>query len=148
VRVAIKVFEVIGRVVVTMAASLIRGAVLIAALDILLNKLGPVSAALRATWLTVSGQPLPTSPALSSAAFNNAGKAVAAGFINFGINAVNKMIDAYNKLADVLPGVTRATHIAQFQFKNLSGAAASTGKAVDHLGGSNAALRQASGCIC
>jgi hypothetical protein len=135
VRVAITVFEVIGRVFV-MTANLIRGAVL-AALDILLNKLGPVSAAFRNLANGVRSA-FANIASIVSAAFNNAGKAVAAG-INLGINAVNKMIDAYNKLADILPGVTRATHIAAFEFKSLSNggqqAASSANNLANSVGG-------------
>jgi TP901 family phage tail tape measure protein len=117
-QVAVKVFEV-GFTIMRMGASIIRG-VLIAAFDILMNKLGPISAALRgiangvrSAFTMVAG--------IVSSAFSNVGKAVET-FINFGIKAVNALIDAYNKLVGFLPGVTRATRIAEFRFQSLSAA--------------------------
>jgi TP901 family phage tail tape measure protein len=136
VRLAIKVFEVVFKIV-RMVATLIRGA-FVAAIDILMNKLGPVSKALRALANGVRNA-FTQVVTIVRGAFTNIGKFLE-GFINGAIGVVNALIDAYNALEGVIPGVTAVTRVATFSFKNLSGAAASTGKAVDHLGGSNAAL--------
>lgn len=129
VRAVIKVYEVVYTVL-GMVANLIRGAV-VAAIDILFNKLGPVSAAFRNLANGVKAA-FSNIASVVTAAFNNAGAAVAAG-INLAINAVNKMIDAYNKLADVLPGVSRATHIAQFEFKNMTSASQQAAYSANNL---------------
>ena len=116
-QVAMKVFEV-GFTILQMGANIIRG-VLLAAFDILMNKLGPISTAfsavangVRSAFGAIAG--------FVSSAFNNVGKAVET-FINFAINAVNFLIDAYNALAKFLPGVSEATRIAEFRFAELSG---------------------------
>jgi phage-related protein len=135
VRVVIQVFEIAIRVV-TMVANIVRG-ILLAALDVLLNKLGPVSTALRNLANGVRNA-FATAVSAVQAAFNNIGRGIE-GFINFAITAVNRMIDAYNKLATVLPGVTRATHIAAFEFKNLNSsgdqAASSANNLANSVGG-------------
>jgi len=136
VRVVIKVYEVMATVF-KMAANIIR-AVLAVAIDFILNKTGIFGRALKAMASGVKNA-FSTVASIVVAAFNNVGPAVEK-FINFGIRAVNGLIDAYNKLADVLPNVSKATRIAEFEFKSFSAAAGGTGKAVDHLGGSNAAL--------
>ena len=118
-QVAMKIFE-IGFTILKMGANIIKG-VLLAAFDILMNKLGPISAALRA----VAGGVRSAFSAIAgfvSSAFNNVGKIVET-FINFAIKAVNVLIRAYNVLADFLPGVERATEIAEFSFAQMGGAA-------------------------
>lgn len=117
-QVAMKVFEV-GFTILQMGANIIRG-VLLAAFDILMNKLGPISARFRAVANGVRSA-FGAIAGFVSGAFNNVGKAVET-FINFAIDAVNFLIRAYNKLADFLPGVDRATEITEFRFAQLSGA--------------------------
>jgi len=117
-QVAMKVFEV-GFTILQMGANIIRG-VLLASFDILMNKLGPISARFRAVANGVRSA-FGAIAGFVSGAFNNVGKAVET-FINFAIDAVNFLIRAYNKLADFLPGVDRATEIAEFRFAQLSGA--------------------------
>ena len=117
-QVAMKVFEV-GFTILKMGANIIKG-VLLAAFDILMNRLGPISAAFRAVASGVRSA-FSAIAGFVTSAFNNVGKAVET-FINFAIDAVNFLIRAYNKLADFLPGVSKATEIAEFRFANLSAA--------------------------
>jgi TP901 family phage tail tape measure protein len=118
VQVAIKWFEILFTLM-RMLGNIIRG-VLTVAIDVLMNKLGPLSAVLRAVASGVRGA-FSTLASAVSGAFNNVGKSVE-GFINFAIRAVNSLIDAYNKLADVLPNVSRANRIAEFRFASLTAA--------------------------
>jgi phage-related protein len=117
-QVAMKIFEV-AFTILQMGAGIIRG-VLLAAFDILMNKLGPVSTALRAVATGVKSA-FSTVASFISSAFNNVGNAVET-FINFAIDAVNILIDAFNFLRKFLPGVSEATRIAEFRFAELSGA--------------------------
>ena len=117
-QVAMKVFE-IGFTILQMGAQIIRG-VLLAAFDILINKLGPISTAFRAVATGVKSA-FSTVASFISSAFNNVGNAVET-FINFAIDAVNILIDAFNFLRKFLPGVSEATRIAEFRFAELSGA--------------------------
>jgi TP901 family phage tail tape measure protein len=116
--VSMKVFE-IGFTILKMGAALIRG-VLVASFDILMNKLGPISTKLQAIANTVK-LAFGAIAGFVSAAFNNVGSIVE-GFINKAIGAVNTLIDVFNFLAKFLPGVSEATHIAEFRFAELSGA--------------------------
>jgi len=136
VRVVIKAFEV-SFTIFKMAANVLRS-VLAVAIDFILNKTGFFGRAIKAIATGIKNA-FSTAASIVKGIFQNIGPALEK-FINFGIKAVNKLIDAYNKLADVLPGISKATHIAEFRFSSFGGAAASAGKAVDHLGGSNAAL--------
>jgi TP901 family phage tail tape measure protein len=129
-QVQMKIIEVAAKVL-TMVANIIRG-VLMLAIDVLMNKLGPFSAKLRSIASGVQSA-FRTVASVVTAAFNNVGKAVET-FINFGIKAVNALIDAYNKLAQFLPGVTQATRIAEFRFNSLSGAAQSAATSTYNAG--------------
>lgn len=135
VEIAFKAFEV-GITVLTMVANVIRGVVLFA-IDALMNKLGPVSTGFRAMANGIRSA-IQTVGSFVSSVFNNIGKAVET-FINFGIKAVNALIGAYNKLADILPGVSRASLIAEFRFGQMSGAtgaaASSANNAANAIGG-------------
>jgi TP901 family phage tail tape measure protein len=128
-RVVIKVFEGIYTVLF-MVANLIRGGIMLA-IDVLMNRLGPVSAAFRnmANGIRTA---FSTVASFVSSAFNNVGKAVET-FINFGIKAVNTLISAYNKLADFLPGVSRASLIAEFRFSNMSAATDAAASSANNL---------------
>jgi hypothetical protein len=117
-QVAMKIFEV-AFTILQMGAGIIRG-VLLAAFDILMNKLGPVSTALRAVADGVKSG-FSTVASFISGAFNNVGKSVET-FINFAIDAVNVLIRAFNFMAGFLPNVSRVTEIAEFRFASLSGA--------------------------
>lgn len=129
VRVVIKVFEVQFKII-TMVANLIRGA-LIAAIDIIMNRLGPVSTALRGFANGIkSGFTIVVNAVRGL--FQNLAPALES-FINFGIDAVNGLIRQYNKLAEVLPGVSKATEIARFQFSNFGGAAEDAAKSSTQL---------------
>ena len=115
---AMKVFE-IGFAILQMGANIIKGALLLQ-FDILMNRLGPISTAFRglangikSAFTSIAG--------FVQFAFQNVGNAVET-FINFAIDAVNYLIRAYNKLADFLPGVDKATEITAFKFAELSGA--------------------------
>ena len=119
--VTMKVFE-IGFTILQMGAAIIRG-VLVAAFDILMNKLGPISTRLQAIANTVK-LAFGAIAGFVRAAFNNVGSIVE-GFINKAIGAVNTLIRAFNFLAKFLPGVSQATEIAEFRFAELSGAVAS-----------------------
>jgi hypothetical protein len=126
-QVAMKVFE-IGFTILQMGAQIIRG-VLLAAFDILMNKLGPISTAFRAVATGVKSA-FSTVASFISSAFNNVGNAVET-FINFAIDAVNILIDAFNFLRKFLPGVSEATRIAEFRFAELSGAVTSVATGAD-----------------
>ena len=139
VRVVIKVYEVAFRVF-TMTATVIRGLV-IAAIDILFNKLGPVSAAFRSFANGVKSA-FQTVATAVTAAFQNTAPALEK-FINFAIDAVNGLIRAYNKLAGVLPGVTRATEIARFEFSSFGSAAKGASVGAVALGNDLSAQRYA-----
>lgn len=128
-QVAMKVFE-IGFTILKMGANIIRG-VLLAAFDILMNKLGPISAALRAVAGGVRSA-FSSIASFVSSAFNNVGKAVEI-FINFAIKAVNFLIRAYNMLAGILPGVNKATEIAEFRFAQMSGATDQAASSANNL---------------
>ena len=125
--VSMKVFE-IGFTILKMGAAIIRG-VLVAAFDILMNKLGPISTRLQAIANTVK-LAFGAIAGFVSAAFNNVGSIVE-GFINKAIGAVNTLIDVFNFLAKFLPGVSEATHIAEFRFAELSGAVVSVATGAD-----------------
>ena len=126
-QIAMKVFE-IGFTILQMGAGIIRG-VLLAAFDILMNKLGPISTAFRAVANGVKSA-FGAVAGFVSAAFNNVGKIVET-FINMAIGAVNVLIRAFNFLAKFLPGVSEATEIAEFRFANLSGAVTSVATGAD-----------------
>jgi len=124
-------FQVLGKAaeivttLVRMAANVIRG-LLIVAFDVLLNKLGPISTALRA----VAGGVRTAFSSIAniiSGAFRGVTGAVES-VINFAIDGINMLIRAYNKLADFLPGVSRATEIAAFKFQGLASATADVSK--------------------
>jgi len=129
VRVVIKVYEIVFKAF-TMAANLMRG-ILSAAIDFVLNRTGAFGEGLKNMASAVKSA-FSTVVSFVVSAFNGAGDALET-FINFGIGAVNKMIDAYNKLADLLPNVSRATHIAEFEFTNFGVAINATNAAADHL---------------
>jgi TP901 family phage tail tape measure protein len=144
VRVVIKVWEV-QLTVFKMIANVIR-AVVIAAVkklgDIfsgLLDKLGPVGRAIK-TFASNAANAFKNIPAIVSGAVKGA-----VGFlenvINAAIGGVNAVIRAYNKLADVTPGVSRVAEIAEFRFNSFSGAMQGTGKSADHLTSSTQTLR-------
>jgi phage-related protein len=126
-QVAMKVFE-IGFTILQMGAGIIRG-VLLAAFDILMNKLGPISTAFRAVANGVKSA-FGAVAGFVSSAFNNVGKVVET-FINMAIGAVNVLIRAFNFLAKFLPGVSEATEIAEFRFAELSGAVTSVATGAD-----------------
>ena len=128
-QVAMKVFEV-GFTILQMGANIIRG-VLLAAFDILMNKLGPISTAFRAVANGVRSA-FGAIAGFVSGAFNNVGKAVET-FINFAIDAVNFLIRAYNTLANFLPGVSKATEIAEFRFAQMSGATEQAASSANNL---------------
>jgi TP901 family phage tail tape measure protein len=117
-QVAGKVFEV-GVTIFRMVANVIKGVVM-AAIDILFNKLGPVSAAFRGLASGVSAA-FSRIGGLVSAAFNKAASFIE-GFVNIGINAINAIIRAYNKLATVLPGMSQIAELTEFRFNQLSAA--------------------------
>ena len=119
-QVAMKVFE-IGFTILQMGAGIIRG-VLLAAFDILMNKLGPISTAFR----TVANGVKSAFGAIAgfvSSAFNNVGKAVE-GVINLAINGINLLIRAYN----AIPFVDDVAEIAAFSFAKMSAASTEVSK--------------------
>jgi TP901 family phage tail tape measure protein len=118
VQIAFKAFEV-GLTILRMVASLIRVAV-VASIDVLMNKLGPISTRFRAMASGVRSAFTLIASAVRSA-FNNVGTNVEK-FINFAITGVNFLIDAYNKLAGVLGMSERAANIAEFRFQALTAA--------------------------
>jgi hypothetical protein len=126
VKVITGVFQIFGKglevfvTIIKMVVNIIRGALMLA-FDVWMNKLGPISTALRNVANGVRNA-FSSIASFVSSAFNNVGKAVE-GFINFAIGAVNILIDAYNKLAGILPNVSRVANIAEFRFNALSSAA-------------------------
>jgi TP901 family phage tail tape measure protein len=136
-RVVIKIYTAAFKII-QMVANLIRGAV-IAAIDILLNKLGPVSTYLRNV-AEGARKAFSSIANIVSSAFRNALVAVEKG-INLAIDGINFLIDAYNKLADVTPGVERMTRLASFEFKNMMGSASGASAAADHLTSNTQSLR-------
>jgi TP901 family phage tail tape measure protein len=128
-QVAMKVFE-IGFTILKMGASIIRG-VLLAAFDILMNKLGPISKAFSAVANGVKSA-FGAIAGFIRSAFSNVGKIVET-FINFAITAVNVLIRAFNFLSNFLPGVSKATEIAEFRFAEMSGAADQAASSANNL---------------
>lgn len=122
-QVAVKVFEV-GFTILRMGAAIINGSLLLA-FDVLMNKLGPISGVLRAVANGVKSA-FGAIAGFVRAAFSNVGKVVET-FINKAIDAVNILIRAFNFLSKFLPGVSKATEIAEFRFNNLSTAAEGVG---------------------
>jgi phage-related protein len=116
-QVAMKVFE-IGFTILQMGAGIIRG-VLLAAFDILMNKLGPISTAFRAVANGVKSA-FGAIAGFIRSAFSNVGKAVES-FINFAIKGINLLIRAYN----AIPLVSDIAEIAEFSFAKMSGAVTS-----------------------
>lgn len=129
VRIVIQVFEVVSRIM-NMSASAMRGVVALA-IDYLMNRLGVFSTALRSIGQGVKTA-FSTVTSFVQSVFSNTGKSLEQ-FINQGIKIVNKMIDAYNGLADILPGVNRATHIAAFTFQDMTVAATGAAKSSSQL---------------
>jgi TP901 family phage tail tape measure protein len=124
-QVAMKVFEV-GFTILRMGAGIIRG-VLLAAFDILMNKLGPISTALRNVGNGVRSVFSGIAGFISSA-FNNVGKAIEK-FINFAINGINVLIRAYN----AIPIVSDIAEIAEFSFSKMSGATDAAASSANNL---------------
>ena len=145
-QVAMKIFE-IGFTILKMGAAIITG-VLLAAFDILMNKLGPISTAFRTV---ASGISLAFSSIAGfvQTAFTNVGKAIEL-IINTAVDAINVLIRGFNVLAKFLPGVSEVAEIARFKFADLSasvtdvatGAGAAT-KGLDGLSGSTVKANQA-----
>jgi hypothetical protein len=127
--VTMKVFE-IGFTILQMGAALIRG-VLVAAFDILMNKLGPISKAFSAVANGVKSA-FGAIAGFIRSAFSNVGKIVET-FINTAIGAVNVLIRAFNFLSNFLPGVSKATEIAEFRFAEMSGAADQAASSANNL---------------
>ena len=124
---AIQIFITLAK----MAGSIIK-AVLITAFDTLMNKLGPLSTALRAIASGV-GKAFGQVASFVKSAFNNVGSFVEK-FINTGISAVNTLIKAYNTLAKVLPGLSKVTEITAFAFKSVGDSAKKAAAGSHHLG--------------
>lgn len=119
-QVAMKVFE-IGFTILKMGANIIKG-VLLAAFDILMNKLGPISAAFRVVANGVKSA-FGAIAGFVSSAFNNVGKAVEA-VINLAISGINLLIRAYN----AIPFVDDVAEIAAFSFAKMSAATTEVSK--------------------
>jgi Skp family chaperone for outer membrane proteins len=109
-----------------MGANIIKG-LLVAAFDILMNKLGPISTALRAVANGVRSAFSGIAGFVSSA-FNNVGKAIE-NFINFAIKGINLLIRAYN----AIPLVSDIAEIAEFSFSKMSGATDQAASAANNL---------------
>jgi len=134
-QVSMKIFEV-GFTILKMVGNIIKGVVL-AAIDVLMNRLGPVSTAFRA-FASGIGKAFSAVANFVSSAFSNIGRLVE-NFINFGIDAINVLIRAYNLLAGILPGMSRVTEIAEFRFQTLTAsqnaAASSANNLANSVGG-------------
>lgn len=113
-----------------MVGNVIKG-VLILYIDILMNKLGPFSTALRAVASGV-GNAFVSIANFVKSAFSKVGSFVET-FINTGIDAVNALIKAYNMLAGILPGMSKVTEITAFKFKSLGSNAEQAAKGSHHL---------------
>jgi phage-related protein len=124
-QVAMKVFE-IGFTILQMGAGIIRG-VLLAAFDILMNKLGPISTAFRVVANGVKSA-FGAIAGFVSSAFSNVGKAVET-FINFAIKGINLLIRAYN----AIPLVSDIAEIAEFSFAKMSGATDQAASSANNL---------------
>ena len=124
-QVAMKVFE-IGFTILKMGAGIIRAA-LITAFDVLMNKLGPISTALRAVANGVRAA-FGAIAGFVRAAFNGVGSAVE-GFINFAIKGINLLIRAYN----AIPLVSDIAEIAEFSFAKMSGATDQAASSANNL---------------
>jgi len=109
-----------------MGAGIIRG-VLLAAFDILMNKLGPISTAFRGVANGVKSAFGAIAGAVSGA-FNNAGKIVETA-VNFAIKGINLLISAYNKI----PFVGDIAQIAEFSFGKMSGATDQAASSANNL---------------
>jgi TP901 family phage tail tape measure protein len=121
VRLGIRIFEAQVKII-RMIAGVITGVVLVA-LDIWMNKLGPVSTAIR-NFVNGARSAFAMIGGVVAGVFRNAGSSIE-NFVNTGIKAINALITAYNKLAGILPGMQRITHLTEFRFQNLSAAASS-----------------------
>jgi TP901 family phage tail tape measure protein len=129
VRAGIKIFEGAYKVIELIVNLIKLG--WIVTLDVLLNKLGPISTAFRGM---ANGVKAALSALVSgvAAAFNTLGKRVEF-FINLNIKAINALIDVYNALASKLGGVSTMTKIAEFRFQNLSAAAQGAGTSANNI---------------
>jgi TP901 family phage tail tape measure protein len=117
-QVAGKIFEV-QVTVFRMIAGVIR-AVVIAAIDILMNKLGPLSRSFRSMATGLRSAFNVVAGAVVSL-FNNAGK-ILEGFVNRAIRVVNTIIDAYNVLARALGGMQQVSRITEFRLNSMAAA--------------------------
>jgi TP901 family phage tail tape measure protein len=117
-QVAGKIFEV-QITVLRMIGNVVR-AVVIAAIDILMNKLGPLSRSFRSM---ASGLQSAFRIVANAAVilFNNAGK-ILEGFVNRAISVVNAIIDGYNKVARVVGGMSEVARIAEFRLTSMAAA--------------------------
>jgi TP901 family phage tail tape measure protein len=139
IRAGIKIFEAAYKVIEVLVRLIVMG--WIASLDILMNKLGPVSTAFRAMLSGVRGA-LTTLVSAVAGAFNTLGKRVEF-FINLNIKAINALIGVYNALADKLGGVSKMSEIAEFRFQNLSAAVDVSGQRYAGMADSAAAASRA-----
>jgi TP901 family phage tail tape measure protein len=137
-QVAGKIFEV-QVTVFRMIAGVIR-AVVIAAIDILMNKLGPLSRSFRSMATGLRSAFNVVAGAVVSL-FNNAGK-ILEGFVNRAIRVVNTIIDAYNVLARALGGMQQVSRITEFRLTSMS--AAQDGAAVSLNNAATATFNAAS----
>jgi len=129
-----KIFEVWVTVLKMVANIIIR--VIVAAIDIWMNRLGPVSTFLRSIASGVRSAFTVVANAVVTL-FNNAGK-ILEGFVNRAIGVVNAIIDAYNVLARVLGGMQEVSRITEFRLNSMAaaqdGAAAATFNAASATG--------------
>jgi len=137
-QVAGKIFE-IQVTVLRMIAGVIRG-VMIVAIDVLMNKLGPLSNSFR---FMANGLRSAFNVVASAVVtlFNNAGK-ILEGFVNRAIGVVNGIIDAYNVMARAIGGMSTVARIAEFRLTSMS--AAQNGAAVSLNDAANATFNAAS----
>jgi TP901 family phage tail tape measure protein len=135
VRAGIKIFEIQVKLFRVIAQTIIG--VVVAAIDIWMNRLGPISAAVR---YFVNGAVIGFKAigSIVASVFRNAGTYIE-NFINSAIRAINALISAYNMLAGVLPGMSRITQLTEFRFKSMSvsasGAASSANNLANQVGG-------------
>jgi TP901 family phage tail tape measure protein len=119
VRAGIKIFEVQVRLF-RVIAGVITG-VVVAAIDIFMNRLGPISFAVQ-RFVGGARAGFSALGSIAMAVFRNAGSAIEL-FVNKAISAINALITAYNLLAGILPGMSRITQLTEFRFKGLTAAA-------------------------
>ena len=118
IQVLFKVFEFWITVLRMVANIIVR--VVVAAIDIWMNRLGPVSTFLRSMAAGIRSAFTTVANAVVTL-FNNAGSIIE-GFVNRAIGVVNAIIDDYNVLARTLGGMQTVSRITELRLTSMTAA--------------------------